>query len=98
MAKDFAKAFYHSKQWKSVRRQVLDRDLYTCQECYSRAEEVHHIKELTPANIDDWNIALNPNNLKCLCHKCHTKITAGNIGDVDMGYIFDEDGQVIKRE
>jgi 5-methylcytosine-specific restriction endonuclease McrA len=95
MAKEFAIAFYNSKAWKAVRREVLRRDLYTCAYCYARAEEVHHKKELTPENINDPMIALNPDNLISLCHDCHQKVTKG-ISNVREGYYFDDEGQVIK--
>ena len=95
MAKDFAKAFYNSRAWKDCRQQVLRRDLYTCAYCYGRAQEVHHVIELTPQNISDAGIALNPDNLISLCHDCHTKITQG-YGDVADGYIFTDDGQVVR--
>ena len=35
------------------------------------AEEVHHIKELTPDNIDDASVSLNIDNLVSLCRECH---------------------------
>ena len=97
MAKEWARQFYNSKAWRETRKQILRRDLYTCAYCYDRAEEVHHIIELTPGNINDTNITLNPDNLLSLCHNCHTKITQGSAGDIQEGYIFDEDGMVIRR-
>jgi len=96
MAQDWARSFYNSKLWRDCRKQILRRDLYTCAHCYSRAEEVHHIIELTPENINDVSITLNPDNLISLCHDCHTKITKGYTGDLPEGYIFDENGQVIR--
>ena len=47
-----------------------------CQDClkkgmYTPADEVHHIVELTPENITDPEIALNPGNLVSLCRSCH---------------------------
>lgn len=95
MAKDFAKSFYSSKLWQDCRKEVLRRDLYTCAHCYARAQEVHHVIELTPDNIDDMNIALNPDNLVSLCHSCHDKITKGFTGDIQDGYVFSDDGNVI---
>lgn len=96
MAREFAKSFYASRAWKQCRQQVLRRDLFTCADCYGRAQEVHHKIELTPANINDVSIALNPDNLISLCHDCHTKITKGCTGDVADGYEFDEKGNVVK--
>ena len=96
LAKGWAKAFYNSMAWQQVRREVLRRDRYTCCRCASRAEEVHHIIELTPSNIDDNSISLNPDNLVALCHSCHDKITKGFTGDLQEGYVFSDDGQVTK--
>ena len=96
MAKEFAIKFYNSGRWKDCRNEVLRRDKHTCAYCDGRANEVHHIIELTPSNIYDDNVSLNPNNLMSLCHDCHTKITKGYKGDVDDGYIFDDEGNVVK--
>ena len=98
MAKEWARNFYASKQWREVRQQVLRRDLYTCAHCNARAEEIHHIIELTPDNITDINIALNPDNLISMCHDCHTKTTKGSTGDLQEGYVFSDDGQVVMRK
>jgi 5-methylcytosine-specific restriction endonuclease McrA len=95
MAKEYARAFYASGAWRSLRKQILHRDLYTCADCDGRAEEVHHKTELTPDNINDPNITLNPDNLISLCHDCHTKRRAG-CGDIADGYYFDEKGQVVR--
>lgn len=97
MAKVWAKSFYDSRAWKDCRRAVLRRDLFTCRDCSARASEVHHIIELTPENIADQSIALNPDNLISLCHSCHDKITRGVTGDLPEEYIFDDNGNVIKR-
>jgi len=97
MARDWAKQFYNSKAWRDTRKQILRRDLYTCAYCYGRAEEVHHIQELAPDNINDANIALNPDNLVALCHSCHDKITKGFTGDIQEEYVFDDEGQVVRR-
>ena len=98
MAKEFAKAFYKSQAWQAARQQALMRDCYTCQICGGRAQEVHHIIELTPDNIRDRNISLNLNNLQSLCHDCHAAITAEEHGlkqkDCEVGYYFDSDGQL----
>ena len=96
VAQPWAKSFYNSMAWQIVRGQVLRRDLFTCAYCYGRANEVHHKNSLTSENINDPLIALNPDNLISLCHDCHTKITAGITGDIDEGFIFNENGMVVK--
>lgn len=96
MAKSYAIQFYQSKQWRTVRKQILYSAGYTCQECNrSRATEVHHKTAITPNNIADDNITLNPDNLMALCHSCHDKITKG-FGDLASGYVFDENGNVVQ--
>ena len=94
MAKEYAKAFYRSKQWRDLRKQILRRDLYTCEDCGGRATEVHHEIELTPQNISDPAISLNPKLLHSLCHDCHTKHTKQSEAAPD-GYMFDSDGHVV---
>ena len=74
--RDFARKFYGSQAWKNVRDFCKKRDRYLCQDClkkhlYRPADEVHHIIELSPENIDDPEISLNPDNLVSLCHECH---------------------------
>ena len=95
MAKPWAKPFYDSARWKTARRNVLRRDCYSCALCGARATEVHHIIELSPSTINDWNIALNPENLQSLCWWCHNKVTKG-VMDVVDGFVFGEDGQVVR--
>lgn len=79
MSQRFSKRFYHSKQWDDVRALVMKRDLGLCQRCARRgrmtaATEVHHIEPLTPENIGDPRVTLNPDNLTSLCHECHREV------------------------
>lgn len=110
MAKDFAKAFYKSKEWQKAREAALMRDHYMCQICHAApAEEVHHTIELTPRNINDPDIALNPDRLVSLCRDCHfkehrkkriensRKSLRVRMVD-DHGVYFDEDGMPQKRK
>lgn len=94
MARPFARTFYDSKLWKQQRRHALDRDRYSCRDCGARAEEVHHIVELSPSNIADYNITLSLSNLVSLCHECHNK-RHGDSASVPDGFVFDEGGQVV---
>lgn len=47
------------------------RDNYLCVNCGRPAEEVHHIQHLTPKNINDLNVCVDPSNLASLCKACH---------------------------
>ena len=93
MAAEFSKDFYASPQWRTLRRIILKRDKYCCRDCQGRASEVHHTVVLTPQNINDKHIALNPKLLVSLCHDCHTRITK----EVEEDYYFDSTGQLILK-
>ena len=74
--KKWAERFYKGTNWQQLRDTIMKRDGYLCQDCKARgkitpAEEVHHIIELTPNNINDASITLNPDNLVSLCRECH---------------------------
>lgn len=97
MAKEWARKFYRSVAWRTLRAEVLHRDLYSCEECGGRATEVHHAIPLTPENIDDPTVALDPALLHSLCHDCHAAITLGRTDCAD-GFFFDADGQLTPRE
>ena len=98
MAKASRKWFYNSEAWRTVRRQALMRDHFTCYYCGQRATEVHHIVELDDNNVHDPNLSLNLNNLQSLCHDCHRRITMAEHGfkslDCDLNYYFDEEGNL----
>ena len=101
MAKQWAKQFYNSKQWKAVRLAALRRDHHTCEVCGGLATEVHHEVELTPENIGNPQISLNLRLLHSLCSDCHKEITrqqhGGKAPDCAMDYFFDENGLLSPR-
>ena len=94
MAREFAKSFYNSKEWKAVREYCIIRDHHACVYCGRPVEEVHHKIWLTPNNIDDINISLNPDNLISLCHDCHMREHSQN---ANYEYFFDGFGQLKKK-
>lgn len=70
--------FYHSGDWRRVRKQVLKRDKKECQWCKAEGRvttaktatlEIDHIKELQHYP----ELALKLSNLRTLCHDCHNK-------------------------
>ena len=107
MAQSFSKSFYDSKEWAAVRAYALMRDRYKCTRCNNPAEEVHHIVRLSPENIWDVNITLNPDNLISLCKDCHFaehkaekeagkyKANGKSYGDCRDGFHFDENGMLV---
>lgn len=77
-------SFYRSKEWIDFRKitiaQRLSEDGETiCEHCgkpiYNKYDIIlHHIKELTLDNVNDYNICLNPDNIKIVHHSCHNDI------------------------
>lgn len=98
--KDFAKDFYFSTSWKGMREYIKKRDQYLCQDCLKKglfvpAEEVHHIKPLTPQNINDVSITLSEDNLISLCRECHRR---RHNQDNGKRYKVDEFGRVTIKD
>ena len=79
MAQPWAKSFYNSKEWRALRERLIVESNFLCAECgdsylQNSSQLVgHHITELTPANVVDANVALNPDNIKIICRRCHDK-------------------------
>lgn len=88
MAIDPIHAFYGRKEYLTLAQSCKVKSGGVCARCggvFDIAElRPHHIIELTLDNVDDPNIALNPENIEVLCHKCHNEVHArfGNaVGD-----------------
>lgn len=99
MSTGIFKKFYDSGEWKKVRKSVLERDFYTCQECgRPDCNTVHHIKPITEMNITNPLITLNPNNLETICRDCHDRIhERGQYRkQYERRFVFDEHGNIIK--
>lgn len=62
-----AAAFYNSKEWRAVRKLVLERNPF-CSMCDRPADVVDHIVE-----IKDGGPKLDPSNLRPMCHYHHNK-------------------------
>lgn len=79
MPQPWAKKFYNSKEWRALRDRLIAESNFLCSVCgesylKNSAQLIgHHIQELTPANVQDANIALNPANIKIICRRCHDK-------------------------
>ena len=79
-------AFYASDIWINFRLYLIAERIskspervVTCQHCgrrIARAREIigHHIIELTPENVHDHNISLNPVNVELICFDCHNMV------------------------
>lgn len=63
--------FYNSIEWRTLSTKRIQEDKYKCLWCGRIATEVDHIKEIqTP---EGWELRLDLNNLRSLCHDCHNK-------------------------
>lgn len=71
-------AFYHTKEWKKAKEDVLQRDHHLCVLCGKPGFIVHHIKPLTEDNVSDPSISLSSDNLETLCEACHNTIHFGH--------------------
>ena len=105
MARDFARAFYHSKVWKQTREAYFRSRRGLCERCASRGmvvpgEIVHHVVHLTPENISDPAVTLDFGNLELVCRACHAE-EHPEIYERDGGtacrVVFDENGDVHER-
>ena len=68
--------FYTSRTWRRVSRNYASSKKFLCERCLAKGlvipyEEVHHKTRLTLENLNRPEIALNWNNLECLCKNCH---------------------------
>lgn len=100
MAKEWAKSFYNSQQWKDTRDSYYRSVNGLCERCLknnkiSVGEIVHHKIYINARNINDINITLNYNNLELLCRECHKKEHDGNIQSISDGLIFNEEGDIV---
>lgn len=98
MAKDFAKSFYNSKEWRECRNGFIKSVFGLCKNfkvCHRPGVIVHHTVRLTPDNIDDPNVTLNWAKLEYLCTECHNAVYAEDVLRPDV--MFDETGQLIER-
>lgn len=78
MARDFAKAFYRSKEWQKARAAYIRSVHGLCERClaagrYVPGEIVHHKVHLTPYNVGDPSVSLDFRNLEYVCRDCHAK-------------------------
>lgn len=73
------KSFYGSEAWQTFRMVVINQRGLNCEYCselVTKSNELtlHHKIELTPENVNDVLISLNPDNIMVVHHECHNKI------------------------
>lgn len=103
MAKDYAKKFYNSKQWRDCRRSYISKVHGLCEHCLVNDKHipgyiVDHIIEINPSNINNPEITLNHENLQYLCLACHNTKTFGKDIEVIREELeFDREGNIILK-
>lgn len=96
MAREFAGNFYKTKVWKECRKAYIKSVGGLCERCWAKGiikhgDIVHHKIHLSPENINDPSITLNPDNLELVCRDCHAEIHK----KTESRYTVDEMGHVI---
>ena len=69
--REFARAFYNSKEWRTCSRAFMQSRHYVCDRCGGVAVICHHKNHLSPENINNPAVTLNWENLEALCMDCH---------------------------
>lgn len=108
------KNFYQSKLWKQSKKEIWIRQNLLCGICgkpvyvdgisdyipkeHRRTGIVHHIEHLDNNNVYDYNISINPDNLIGVCKTCHEKVCHHTDISTRKEYMFDDNGNLIKRE
>ena len=104
--------FYNSRAWKDVRKAIWLKQNLLCNRCgkpvyingisdYLPREKrrigiVHHKIYLDNINVYDPNITINIDNLEGICKECHELEHHKDIS-TRKDYIFDDDGNLIKK-
>lgn len=75
--------FYASDIWRNFRLALIierskEHGGVICKKCGKLITKpidihAHHKVELTPENVNDYNISLNPDLIELICHSCHDK-------------------------
>jgi hypothetical protein len=70
--------FYASDKWRDLRLTLIVERGNVCQHCgriIARSIDIigHHKIELTPENVQDHSISLNPELIELVCFDCHNK-------------------------
>lgn len=76
--------FYRSKEWERLRdsiklERINDNGDLVCEHCGNPIVNAydaicHHVTPLTEANVNDYDVSLNADNIKVVHHRCHNEI------------------------
>ncbi len=72
-------SFYGKEVWQKFRMLIINQRGLRCEYCSEPVAKamdltLHHIKELTPENVSNAMISLNPDNVMVVHFDCHNKI------------------------
>jgi 5-methylcytosine-specific restriction endonuclease McrA len=87
--------FYNSMQWRRVSKLFLKSKHYICERCGGVGELAHHKIRLDRFNVNKPEIALNFDNLECLCLSCHNSEHGETGSATAAGVSFDSAGNVV---
>lgn len=92
-------SFYHTKAWKNVRQQALERDNYQCQYCKLQGiiRPGNIADHIVPTQVDDTNMT-DLSRLATSCHKCHDKKTRWEQAYYGTGYNKDGTERGLKND
>jgi hypothetical protein len=76
MAEEWARTLYLSRAWVELRQRLILQRGPVCEQCGAVVADTsglvgHHKVALTPQNVTDPTITLNPDNVELICLKCH---------------------------
>ena len=86
--------FYRSQAWRKARAAYLDAHNHICERCGRAASIVHHKRHITPENVSDPSVTLDPANFEALCLDCHNAEHFG-AGSTAPGLTFDGEGNLV---
>ena len=80
--------FYKTTAWYNLAKAIKKERGGICELCIQQGivtagEIVHHKVPVTPENMYDASVTLDPNNLMLLCRPCHGKIHSKKRYSVD---------------
>lgn len=90
--------FYHSKAWKILRQQALERDNYQCQYCklQDRVNAATIVDHIIPTQFNKEKMK-RLENLACCCAKCHDQKTRWEQAYYGTGYNKDGSSKELKE-
>lgn len=86
MAQSFSKKFYNSDGWQAFREWYIGEVGGVCERCGEPGLILHHRILLTPYNVGDPTVTMNPANVMFVCKDCHERLHHSG---------FDENGRPV---